>query len=100
MSQAEKRSLNGAVGTHFMSGTSTLLEVLADGHFHSGEVLGRMLGVSRTAVWKHLRALQRHLDVEVQAVRGRGYRLRAPLELLQREAILAAMTPAARQSSQ
>ena len=31
-----------------------LLELLADGRFHSGEELGAALGVSRNAVWKGL----------------------------------------------
>ena len=59
-----------------------LIEKLADGRFHSGQDLARLLGVSRAAVWKRLRALAGHLDLEVQAVRGRGYRLARPLELL------------------
>ena len=34
-----------------------LIEILADGRFHSGEQLGERLGISRTAVWKQLRKL-------------------------------------------
>lgn len=58
-----------------------LLEILADGQFHSGEALGTFLGVSRAAIWKQLQGL-RTFGVELQAVRGRGYRLAHPLELL------------------
>lgn len=72
-----------------------LLSLLADGRFHSGEELGRALGVGRGAVWKMLRGAA-PLGVEVFAVRGRGYRLGAPLELLERERILAALDASAR----
>lgn len=71
-----------------------LLGTLADGRFHSGVELGRVLGVSRAAVWKHLRALDRW-GIEVFAVPGRGYRLAEPLELLDHEKILEALDSAA-----
>ncbi len=64
-----------------------LLNLLADGRFHSGQELGRVLGISRTAVWNRLRAL-RELDLELQAVSGKGYRLGRPLEPLRHELIL------------
>src|SRR5690606_12830641 len=35
-----------------------LVELLADGAFHSGEELGAALGVSRAAVWKQLQRLR------------------------------------------
>jgi BirA family transcriptional regulator, biotin operon repressor / biotin---[acetyl-CoA-carboxylase] ligase len=47
---------------------------LSDGRFHSGEVLARTLGVSRSAVWKAVAAL-RAQGSELHAVRNRGYRL-------------------------
>jgi BirA family biotin operon repressor/biotin-[acetyl-CoA-carboxylase] ligase len=58
-----------------------LLMLLADGELHSGEWLAGQLNVSRTAVWKGVERL-RALDVEVQAVPRRGYRLSNPVELL------------------
>ena len=45
----------------------------ADGYV-SGQELCEKLGVSRTAVWKHIRALQED-GYEIEAVRNRGYRL-------------------------
>lgn len=66
---------------------AVLLQQLSDGRFHSGEQLATLLGVSRTAVWKRLQRLQAQLGVEVYAVRGRGYRLAAPIELLDESAI-------------
>ncbi len=61
--------------------TRRLLEALSDGRFHSGEELGACLGTTRAGVWKQLRRL-RDIGIEVDAVRGRGYRLPAPVELL------------------
>ena len=57
--------------------------MLADGRFHSGEALAGVLGVSRAAVWKRLRAMASQLDLDIQSVRGRGHRLARPLELLE-----------------
>ncbi len=59
-----------------------LLRLLADGRFHSGEELGRLLGISRSAVWKQLRQLQIESGVRLCSVRGKGYRLEQPLSLL------------------
>lgn len=60
----------------------TLLKLLEDGAFHSGEDLGAAIGVSRSAVWKKLQQLESELGVEIHKVRGRGYRLARPLSLL------------------
>lgn len=65
-----------------------LIELLADGRFHSGQSLGLQLGISRAAVWKHVKALD-GLGLEVHAVRGRGYRLADSFEPLDRQAIQA-----------
>jgi len=72
-----------------------LLNCLADGEFHSGQALGIHLGVSRMAVWKHLKAL-RVLGIELETVRGRGYRLPVACELLDRDEILANASPESR----
>lgn len=58
-----------------------LIRLLSDGDFHSGEQLGECLGISRAAVWKQLKKLEA-LGIPLQAVRGLGYRLIEPLELL------------------
>ena len=70
-----------------------LLNLLSDGEFHSGEALGVSLGVSRMAVWKHLKAL-RQMGVDFTVVRGKGYCLPSSLELLDRDRILSAARPA------
>lgn len=67
----------------------TLLKLLQDGKFHSGEALGFALGVSRSAVWKRLQQLEAELNVSIHKVRGRGYQLACPLELLDSEQFVA-----------
>jgi BirA family biotin operon repressor/biotin-[acetyl-CoA-carboxylase] ligase len=61
---------------------------LADGELHSGEVLAEGLGISRSAVWKAVRKAGDQLGLEVESVRGRGYRLAVPLQLLDPARIL------------
>ena len=58
-----------------------LLAQLADGGLHSGADLAHLLGVTRTAVWKRLAALAAR-GVQLDRIRGRGYRLTQPLDLL------------------
>lgn len=64
----------------------TLLRLLADGEFHSGQELGEALGMSRAAVWKQLQKLPL-LGLELQSIKGRGYRLEGGLELLSTDVI-------------
>jgi BirA family biotin operon repressor/biotin-[acetyl-CoA-carboxylase] ligase len=68
-----------------------LVACLSATESRSGEAIARALGCSRTAVWKHIGEL-RDLGIDVQAVAGQGYRLAEPLELLERERILAALS--------
>ena len=65
----------------------TLLELLKDGRFHSGEALGAALGVSRSAVWKQLQLLEVELNLPIHKVRGKGYQLASPLVFLNAEGI-------------
>ena len=67
-----------------------LVKLLADGEFHAGDDLGERLGVSRAAVWKQVQKLQQ-MGLDVQSVKGKGYRLSRPLELLDADAIRALM---------
>ncbi|MCT4713501.1 bifunctional biotin--[acetyl-CoA-carboxylase] ligase/biotin operon repressor BirA [Enterobacteriaceae bacterium H18W14] len=59
----------------------TLIGILADGEFHSGEQLGEHLGMSRAAINKHIQTL-RDWGVDVFTVPGKGYSLPAPIQLL------------------
>ncbi|MFT3807165.1 biotin--[acetyl-CoA-carboxylase] ligase [Arenimonas sp.] len=61
----------------------------------SGEALAHELGITRSAVHKRIEAL-RAAGVEIDALAGRGYRLRRPIELFDRDAILATLSPSAR----
>jgi BirA family biotin operon repressor/biotin-[acetyl-CoA-carboxylase] ligase len=51
-----------------------LLNLLADGEFHSGEVLATHLGVSRASVFNALADVAEY-GVVLQRIRGKGYRL-------------------------
>jgi BirA family biotin operon repressor/biotin-[acetyl-CoA-carboxylase] ligase len=73
-----------------------VLRQLADGREHSGESLAAALDVSRAAVWKHVQQLGQW-GLEVEALAGRGYRLRAPLDLLDAEAVRASLPSLARE---
>ena len=61
--------------------TWQLLRLLADGGFHSGEAMGRELGVSRATVFSALAEVADY-GVTLQRIRGRGYRLEAPWQCL------------------
>lgn len=74
-----------------------LFEILADGQFHSGQQLAERMGVSRTAVWKHLGSL-RDKGVAVESVKGRGYRFIAPVEMLAGDRIRRALVPSVSKS--
>ncbi|MDD7804633.1 MAG: bifunctional biotin--[acetyl-CoA-carboxylase] ligase/biotin operon repressor BirA [Endozoicomonas sp. (ex Botrylloides leachii)] len=58
-----------------------LLRLLADRELHSGEEIGRLLNISRAAVWKKIKNLQA-LGLQLDVIRGKGYRLASGVELL------------------
>ncbi|MFZ4260358.1 bifunctional biotin--[acetyl-CoA-carboxylase] ligase/biotin operon repressor BirA [Raoultella terrigena] len=64
----------------------TLISILADGEFHSGEQLGERLGMSRAAINKHIQTL-RDWGVDVFTVPGKGYSLPEPVQLLNEQLI-------------
>jgi BirA family biotin operon repressor/biotin-[acetyl-CoA-carboxylase] ligase len=76
--------------TSHMTLAQSLLAHLADGEFHSGPALGRATGYTRTAVWKAIQTLQ-DTGLEIYSVRGKGYRLAQPMELLQPDRIRVAL---------
>ena len=67
--------------------TWQLLDILADGEFHSGEVLAERIGVSRTSVFNALADVAEY-GVPLQRIRSRGYRLARPWQRLERDEIL------------
>lgn len=64
----------------------TLISILSDGDFHSGEQLGERLGMSRAAINKHIQTL-RDWGVDVFTVPGKGYSLPEPIQLLDEQLI-------------
>ena len=71
----------------------TLIILLSDGQFHSGEQLGEQLGISRAAVSKHMAALK-ELGLDLFSLTGKGYRLAVPMALYD-QATLQALAPMA-----
>lgn len=69
---------------------STLLSILADGHFHSGTEIGIKTGRSRSAIWKAIKSMQSE-GIEIYSVRGKGYRLSGQVELLNGDTIQACL---------
>jgi len=65
-----------------------LIAIIADGEFHSGEQLGSDMGMSRAAINKHIQTV-RDWGLDIFTVPGKGYRLPAPIQLLDRDKILA-----------
>ncbi len=61
------------------------------GGYLSGEELSRLLGVSRTAIWKNINAL-REAGYEIESSTNRGYRLLASPDVLTAEEISAGLT--------
>jgi BirA family biotin operon repressor/biotin-[acetyl-CoA-carboxylase] ligase len=71
---------------------TVLLPLLANGEFHSGQDLAAALGVSRTAVWKQLNKLE-GLGLEIESVKGRGYRIPGGVDLIDEQRVLAGLRP-------
>lgn len=80
-----------------MAAKMQILKTLADGRFHSGERLAEQASLSRTAIWKKIRDLRDETGLDIASVRGRGYRLSEPLQLLQKNLVLETLSPPARE---
>ncbi|HEX4504046.1 MAG TPA: bifunctional biotin--[acetyl-CoA-carboxylase] ligase/biotin operon repressor BirA [Scandinavium sp.] len=72
----------------------TLISILSNGEFHSGEQLGDTLGMSRAAINKHIQTL-RDWGVDVFTVPGKGYSLPEPIQLLNEEFIRSSISDGA-----
>ncbi|WP_172962249.1 biotin--[acetyl-CoA-carboxylase] ligase [Hydrocarboniclastica marina] len=73
-----------------------LISILADGKLHSGQDLANTLGVSRAAVWKKLSQLD-EMGVPVRRLHGKGYCLKQPLDLLDKERLEQLLDPEQRE---
>ncbi len=67
--------------------TFPILQVLADGNFHSGEALAQQFKVTRATIWNAVKHAET-LGIEVFSVRGRGYKLPQAIELLDKNEVL------------
>ena len=67
--------------------TLEVLRLLEDGEFHSGEALGRVLGITRGTISNALAEVD-DLGLTVYKVHGRGYRLVTPVQWLARERVV------------
>lgn len=64
-----------------------LLTSLNDGNFHSGSDLGKELNLTRSAVWKLIKQLEKY-GIGVEAKTRQGYRITQSLEFLDKEKIV------------
>jgi len=80
-------------------GHAYLLSMISDGDIHSGEELATQLNISRAAIWKSIKYLK-SLDLHVEAVRGKGYRLLNQIELFSEKRIKKSLSPTARKCCQ
>ncbi|MFT7223510.1 MAG: BirA family biotin operon repressor/biotin-[acetyl-CoA-carboxylase] ligase [Cellvibrionaceae bacterium] len=70
-----------------MTEVKALIELLADGKFHSYEETERELKMSRTAIWQQLQNLQNY-GLNFESLEDCGYYLSQPLSLLDRDEII------------
>lgn len=63
-----------------------LTDILNDGQYHDGDSIGAAIGISRSAVWKLIKKLVEY-GVEIHSLKGKGYQLKEPLQLLNAEQI-------------
>jgi BirA family biotin operon repressor/biotin-[acetyl-CoA-carboxylase] ligase len=61
--------------------TQAILNILADGEFHSGQSIAKALKVSRSAVWKLIKQIK-SWQVDVYSITGKGYKIPGGLELI------------------
>jgi BirA family biotin operon repressor/biotin-[acetyl-CoA-carboxylase] ligase len=77
-----------------MSKTALLvLNILTSGDFHSGESIGKALGISRMAISKAIKGLKQQ-GLNITSVPGKGYQLASPIQLIDKDLICAALTRA------
>jgi BirA family transcriptional regulator, biotin operon repressor / biotin---[acetyl-CoA-carboxylase] ligase len=68
------------------SNLKLLIQILSDGQFHSGTELGKTLNITRSAIWKLIKRLDKY-GIETEAKTNRGYRIPQGLELLDKQII-------------
>lgn len=83
----------GFIGSLIMSRPTdnTIIRILADGGFHSGQAIAEELQLSRTAVWKKIQSLKDKFGLTVHAVTGKGYWLPGGLDLIDEKELVTAI---------
>ena len=67
-----------------------IIAFLADGKFHSGEMMAKHFNVSRVSIWNAI-AKAEDVGIKIFSVRGKGYKLQHPISLLNEKIIKNAM---------
>ncbi len=70
--------------------TFPILQLLADGQFHSGEALAQQFKVTRATVWNAIKHAET-LGITIFSVRGRGYKLPQAIDFLDKNLVLSAI---------
>ena len=73
--------------------TKILLKILSDGALHSGESLGKQLGLTRGAIWKLIKQLINNYGIAIEAKTKQGYRIPGGIEFLDKEIINKYLNP-------
>jgi BirA family biotin operon repressor/biotin-[acetyl-CoA-carboxylase] ligase len=71
--------------------TYQIISLLADGKSRSGQEIGDLLNITRSAVWKIMNKLT-ELGIPVERNQGKGYRFTRPVQMLNKEAIWQALS--------
>lgn len=66
--------------------TFPILQMLADGQFHSGEMLAQHFKVSRASIWNAIKYAQT-LGITVFSIRGRGYKLPQAIDFIDKNIV-------------
>jgi len=64
-----------------------LLQILGDGKYHSGAIIGKKLHLTRAAIWKIIQQANKY-GIEIEAKTNLGYRIPQGLELLDKQKII------------
>ncbi len=59
-----------------------LTRILSNGQYHDGNMLGHMLHITRSAVWKMIKKFESY-DVNIDSIQSNGYALKEPLIMLE-----------------
>lgn len=69
-----------------------IISLLADGKSRSGQEIGDLLKITRSAVWKIMHKLS-ELGIPVERNQGKGYRFTRPVQLLNKDTVWQQLTP-------